>query len=233
MYPSSLQRVRSGVPSIPFDNLESLDTDLNVWQNRAAKLVQPKVEGTSAITQDPYLIRLWAPAPPKMYIHPRRVKERLFPQYSSSAHSKGLSDDEDDGQEKTSANTSELARMITTFSEREISIEEQVVPPIIRSYKSLERLPSTIDSGDEFQILPRMIRSTRSCSNLTAEPLVSFDTDYIFTLNETKHQTEARKVVKTEAVAATPLSNKEVLVLTPEPAETIHIKATPGKNDGD
>ncbi|CAF1213248.1 unnamed protein product [Adineta ricciae] len=222
-----LQRVRSGVPSIPFDNLESLDTDLNVWQNRAAKLVQPKVEGTSAITQDPYLIRLWAPAPPKMYIHPRRVRERLFPQYSSSAHSKGLSDDDDDVEEKTSANTSELARMITTFSERETSIEEQIVPPIIRSYKSLERLPSTIDSNEEFQMLPRMIRSTRSCSNLTAEPSVSFDTDYIFTLNETKHQTEARKVVKTEAVAVAPLPNKEVLVLTPEPAEITNIKATP------
>ncbi|UJR32034.1 hypothetical protein I4U23_019502 [Adineta vaga] len=194
--PKHAQRVSSGIPSIPCDNLVSLDTDLNVWQNRAAKLVQPKIEGTSAITDDPYLIRLWAPAPPKMYIHPRRVKESLFPQYTSSAHSKGLSDDE----EENSTITGEMERMITNFSERETSIEERIIPPIIRSYKSLERLPSTVDHSNEFQMLPRMVRSTRSCSNLLVEPLISFDTDHIFTLNETKHQIQARKTVQIEPI---------------------------------
>ncbi|CAF3939102.1 unnamed protein product, partial [Rotaria magnacalcarata] len=64
--------IKTNGPSIPYDGLESGDTDLNVWQRRATQIVQPKIEGNSAISQDPYLIHLWTPAPPKMYIHPPR-----------------------------------------------------------------------------------------------------------------------------------------------------------------
>jgi hypothetical protein len=89
---------QSGVaPSIPYDGLISLDTDLNVWQNRAAQLVQPKIEGNSALSHDPYLIRLWTPAPPKMFIHPRRIKERLFAQYTSARVKEASDDDDDEG----------------------------------------------------------------------------------------------------------------------------------------
>ncbi|CAF3955418.1 unnamed protein product, partial [Adineta steineri] len=224
---------QSGTPSIPFDNLVSLDTDLNIWQNRAAKLVQPEIEGTSAITHDPYLIRLWTPAPPKMYIHPRRVKERLFAQYTS-ASAKGTSDDED---ESTTA-TGEFSRMVTNISERNTFIDQEIIIPIIRPYKSLERLPSTIDRSEEFRILPRMIRSSRSCSNLATEPIVRFDTDHIFTLAETKHQIQARKIVKTDINAPIPVSTSETLVI---PSETPDIKenqestidGTPEQSSGD
>jgi len=220
----SAQPFQTGTPSIPFDGLVSLDTDLNIWQNRAAKLVQPKLEGTSALSQDPYLIRLWTPAPPKMYIHPRRVKERLFAQYTS-AHAKGISDDEDE--DKTP--TGEFGKILANFSERETSIERSFIFPVIRAYKSLERLPTTIDHSDEFQMLPTMIRSVRSCSNLTIEAAVSFDTDHVFTLNETKHQIEARKIVKTQLNTPTPIPTDEILVIPSEVAESIDVQDNLGK----
>src|ERR1700722_931663 len=55
----SSRPIQTGAPSIPYNGLLSLDTDLNVWQRRAAQTVQPKIEGNSALSHDPYLIHLW------------------------------------------------------------------------------------------------------------------------------------------------------------------------------
>ena len=195
----------------------SLDTDLNIWQRRAAQLVQPKIEGNSALTHDPYLIRLWTPAPPKMYMHPRRIKEKLFAQYTS-AHIKELSDDEEDSLRIVG----EQESIFTNFSDRETLGEQRFLVPVLKPYKSLERLPSTIDHSDEFQMIPNMIRTSHSCSNLTTESTVRFDTNYAFTLEETKHQTAARKIVKSEPV--TPIPTEEIPILVSESAEVITVK---------
>lgn len=194
----------------------SLDTDLNVWQRRATQLVQPKIEGESALSQDPYLIRLWTPAPPKMYIHPRRIKERLFAQYTS-AHMKSLSDDEDD----KPTTIGEHETIFTNLTERDSLVEQQFLVPVIKPYKSLERLPSTIDNSDEFQMIPTMLRSTRSCSNLTTESILRFDTNYAFTLDETKDQTDARKISKTQLTTPTPIPIEESQIIPPDSTEII------------
>ncbi|CAF4533763.1 unnamed protein product, partial [Rotaria magnacalcarata] len=47
-----------------------------------------------------------------------------------------------------------------------------------------------------------MIRSSRSCSNLTSESTLRLDTNYVFALNETKHQIAARKDVKPEIITS-------------------------------
>ncbi|CAF4735070.1 unnamed protein product [Rotaria sp. Silwood1] len=200
--------VQSNTPSIPYDGLMSLDTDLNVWQRRAAQRVQPKIDGNSALSQDPYLIRLWTPAPPKMYIHPRRIKEHLFVDYTSTA-TKDIEDNEDD--ELSIAD--EHKSIFTNFSEPDPLIEQSFIVPVIKPYKSLEHLPSTIDHSDEFQMLPTMIRLTRSCSDLTAETAIRFDTSYAFTLDETKHQIEARKNIKLEVTipASVPFDETQII----------------------
>lgn len=173
----------------------TLETDLNIWQRRAAQLVQPTIEGESALSEDPYLIRLWTPAPPKMYLHPRRVKQHLFAQYISP-HAKAPLD-EDDEDDETFPTSNRLDANATNLADREASMDQHIPLPVIRPYKSLERLPSTIDHSEEFQMLPRLIRSNFSCSNLTAETTVRFDSNYAFTLDETKHQTIARKTMAT------------------------------------
>ncbi len=211
--------IQSGAPSIPYNGLMSLDTDLNVWQRRAAQTVQPKVEGNSALSHDPYLLRLWTTAPPKMYVHPRRIKERLFAQYTS-VHPKDFSDDEDENLTKTG----EHETMFTNFSESDSFIEQRFVVPVIKPYKSLERLPSTIDQNEEFQMLPTMIRSARSCEDLTSETTLRFDTNYAFTLDETKHQMEARKVIKSQPRTPTPIPPEESQIIPTESTETIEVK---------
>ncbi|CAF3956513.1 unnamed protein product [Rotaria sordida] len=206
--------VQSNNPSIPYDGLMSLDTDLNVWQRRAAQSVQPKIEGSSALSQDPYLIRLWTPAPPKMYIHPRRIKERLFVDYTS-VNAKEIQDNEDE--ELSIAD--EHKSIFTNFSEPDLLIEQSFIIPVIKPYKSLERLPSTIDHSDEFQMIPTMIRSTRSCSDLTSETAIRFDTSYAFTLDETKHQIKARKNVKIESTAPVSIPLDETQVISSQSVE--------------
>jgi len=197
----------------------SHDTDLNIWQHRAAQIVQPKIEGTSALSQDEYLVRLWAPAPPKMYIHPRRVKEHLFPQYTSTDAQALVDDDDDD--ERTLHSLSEHNTLITNFSERDILLEQRLPVPVIKPYKSLERLPSSVDHSDEFEMMPTMIRSTRSCTDLTSESIVRFDTDYAFTLDETKHQIAARKVSKNESIVPPSITMAESQILPSEVEEDI------------
>lgn len=196
----------------------SLDTDLNVWQRRAAQLVQPKVEGNSAISQDPYLIRLWTPAPPKMYIHPRRIKERLFAQYTSANKKNLVNDEDDDGVEKPII-IGEHETIFTNLTERDSLSDSSFLVPVIKPYKSLERLPTTIDQSEEFQMMPTMIRSVRSCSNLTSESILRLDTNYAFTLDETKHQIEARKSSKTQPV--TPMEESQII--PPESTEIIDV----------
>jgi tetratricopeptide (TPR) repeat protein len=198
----------------------SLDTDFNVWQRRAAQLVQPKIEGNSALSHDQYFIRLWTPAPPKMYVHPRRIKERLFAQYTS-VHTKELDDNDED---ENLTLTGEHGTIFTNFSEQDSLIEPSFLVPVIKPYKSLERLPSTIDHSDEFQMIPTMIRSSRSCSNLTTETVIRFDTDYAFTLDETKHQIDARKTVKIEPKPPTPIPIVESQIIPSESAEIIDVK---------
>ena len=204
--------VQSGTPSIPYTGLMSLESDLNIWQRRATQLVQPKIEGESALSEDPYLIRLWTPAPPKMYLHPRRVKQHLFAKYISP-HAKGPLATDDDEDDESFPPATRLDVNATTSFARELSIDQHVPLPVIRPYKSLERLPSTIDHSEEFQMLPTLIRSTVSCSNLTAETAVRFDSNYAFTLDETKHQTNARKTLTT--IPSTPnamLANETPIV---------------------
>lgn len=199
----------------------SLDTDLTVWQRRATALVQPKIEGISAIADDPYLIHLWTPAPPKMHVHPRRVKEQLFAQYISP--NKNIVDEDDDESLRITVTQDSI---FTNFSESEGLLEQHFLVPVIKPYKSLERLPSTIDQSDEFQMIPTMIRNSHSCSDLTAESIVRFDTDYAFTLAETKHQTEARKLAKLQPSSPTPVppTTEEVPILTSESEEIIAVK---------
>ncbi|CAF3176026.1 unnamed protein product [Rotaria sp. Silwood2] len=211
---------QSSTPSIPYDGLMSSDTDLNVWQRRAAQRVQPKIEGDSALSQDPYLIRLWTPAPPKMYIHPRRIRQHLFVNYTS-ADTKEIEDNEDE--ELTIAD--EHKSIFTNFSEQDQFIEQFFTIPVIKPYKSLERLPSAIDQSDEFQMIPTMIRSTRSCSDLTSESVIRFDTGHAFTLDETKHQIDARKNVKIESTTPASIPFEDIQVISSESVEvTTNVK---------
>ena len=156
-----------------------------------------------------------------MYIHPRHIKERLFAQYTS-AHANEMSDEEDEG----FIIADEHETTFTTFTDRDTLIEQHFIVPIIKPYKSLERLPSTIDHSDEFQMIPTMIRSTRSCSNLTAETIIRFDTNYAFTLDETKHQKDARKIIRSEP--STPLID-ESQIIPPESVEIKDVKENLGK----
>ena len=225
---SSSHSIQSGAPSIPYDGLTSLDTDLNVWQRRATELVQPKIDGDSGLSHDPYLLRLWAPAPPKMYIHPRRVKEHLFGEYTST-HTAQTYDDEEEDEDLSFSD--ERKSVFTNFSEQEPLIDSTLIVPVIRPYKSLENLPSSSDHGDEFQMIPTMIRSVRSCSNLIAASVIRFDTNYAFTLDETKHQIEARKTSKAELAKSIPISSDEAQqVMSTESVEMNDIKRRASKN---
>jgi hypothetical protein len=155
-----------------------------------------------------------------MYIHPRRIKERLFAQYKS-VHAKSLSDDEDE----SVTVPGEHETIFTNLSERDSFIETtNFLVPVIKPYKSLERLPSTIDHSDEFQMIPTMIRSTRSCSNLATDTTLRFDTNYAFTLDETKHQIEARKTIQTEPTASIPIPINESQIMSSESVEIFDIK---------
>lgn len=183
----------------------SLETDLNVWQNRAAELVQPKVVGSSAISTDPYLIRLWTPAPPKMYVHPRKVKERLFAQYISPNIKDPTSIGDDENEDEKDDETFPLSKTNATFSiDRDHWLDQRGEIPVLRPYKSLERLPSSIEHSDEFQILPRLVRSYQSLKNLTKEQAIRFETNFAFTLKETKHQIAHRKTNSAVPNAPTP-----------------------------
>jgi tetratricopeptide (TPR) repeat protein len=154
-----------------------------------------------------------------MYIHPRRIKERLFAEYTST-YTKEVSDDE----EESVRITGEQESVFTNLSDRETLMEPHFVVPVLKPYKSLERLPSTIDHSEDFEMIPTMIRSVRSCSNLTDESIVRFDTNYAFTLAETKHQTEARKITKTEPSTPIPAPTEEVQILTSESVVIIDAK---------
>ena len=195
-----------GTPSIPYTGLMTLESDLNIWQRRATELVQPKVEGNSAISEDPYLIRLWTPAPPKMYLHPRRVKQHLFSQYTSPFTKGPFGIEENDDEEDTlvTSQSHEPFRL-----HRGVSAERVAPPPVVRPYRSLERLPSTIDRSEEFQILPTMVRSTGSTSNVhalttTDGPTVRFDTNFAFTLEEMKNQARTRREMSTIFASPSP-----------------------------
>lgn len=216
--------IQTNGPSIPYDGLMSLDTDFNVWQRRAAEIAQPKIEGNSAISQDAYLIHLWTPAPPKMYIHPRRIKEHLFAEYKSNEAIE-VADDEDD----QTTIIDEQKSIFTNFSEQDLLLEPPAVVPAIRSYKSMERLPSSIDPSDEFQMSPNMIRSCRSCANLTLDSAVRFDTNYVFTLDETKNQIAARKNFKSEPVTPVLAPSDEINILSTQTIETASTKEKQGK----
>ncbi|CAF3329691.1 unnamed protein product [Rotaria socialis] len=211
--------IKTNGPSIPYDGLEPVETDLNVWQRRATQIVQPKIEGNSAISQDPYLIHLWTPAPPKMYIHPRRVKERLFVEYTSNQTKEFIDMDDDD-----MTLIDEQKSVFTNFSEVDQMLEVPYVVPVIKRYKSLERLPSTIDHSDEFRMSSNMIRSSRSCSNLTSELTLRLDTNYVFTLDETKHQIAARKHVKPETITSNTVPSDETHLVSSQIIEVAAVK---------
>ena len=194
---SRTHTVSDGTPSIPYTGLMTLESDLNIWQRRATELVQPKVDGNSAISEDPYLVRLWAPAPPKMYLHPRRVKEHLFSQYISPFAKGPIEIDENDDDEDTLVTSQGHESLIP---HRVVSAEHIAPPPVIRPFKSLERLPSMIDRSEEFQRSPTMVRSAVSSSNIKAlvdGPVLRFDTNFAFTLEETKNQTRTRQAMST------------------------------------
>jgi tetratricopeptide (TPR) repeat protein len=194
---SSSHVLQSGTPSIPYTGLMTLETDLNIWQRRAAQLVQPTIEGHSALSNDPYLVHLWTPAPPKMYLHPRRVKQHLFAQYRSphvKGSSMGIDDDHDDDDDDE--HTSLSREHVRSLTHQDTTMTHAMPIPVIRSYKSLERLPSTIVDNDEFRVRPRRrTRSIHACSDLTSDiQPVRFDSNYAFTLDETKHQILTRQV---------------------------------------
>jgi hypothetical protein len=160
-----------------------------------------------------------------MYIHPRRIKEHLFARYTS-VYAKGINDDEDEDITVPGENET----IFTNFSERDTLPDQPFIVPVIKAYKSLERLPSTIDHSDEFQIIPTMIRSSHSCSDLTAESTIRFDTNYAFTLDETKHQTEARKIIKTQPPTPS-LTDESHIISTKSIAATTNVNENLGKKN--
>jgi hypothetical protein len=73
-------------------------------------------------------------------------------------------------------------------------------------------------------MIPTMIRSTRSCENLTTETMIRFDTNYAFTLDETKHQKEARKRIR--SAPSTPAMDESQIL----PPPSTEITENLGKN---
>ncbi|CAF3224476.1 unnamed protein product [Rotaria sp. Silwood2] len=147
------------------------------------------------------------------------LKECLFARYTS-AHVKGIDEDEDEDM----IVVDERETTFTNFSKLDTLIDASFLVFVIKPYKSLEHLPSTIDQSDEFQMLPTMIRSSRSCSNLTSETTIRFDTNYAFTLDETKHQIETRKTIRSEPTTRSPMPTDKTPEIPSEPAKIAEVK---------
>ncbi|CAF1210506.1 unnamed protein product [Didymodactylos carnosus] len=184
------------IPSIPYNSLPttSEENELDTWQKRADILFKvPEIEGTSVV-QLGENARLWTPAPPKMYFHPSKVKQKLFPKYKTSISIMKIANDDD------AKHDDELDETIDTNWSEKDDVDELVMRNerlLSRKYKSLEILPSQITSlmnnlnEPLNQIVDHVhLSRSRSCPDISVlhTETIKFETDYLFTLAETKHQ---------------------------------------------